>query len=124
MSDLRYIVEDKGFTEEEMINNFSRVVEDINDSTKKVKQNLIHFRIQILGVILSYFLGYQWFIPTLFGLASFIFLSRSAYFYGKRKDRISDYWIIVMKYKERGILNKDNVHKIEKFEIEEMLGDK
>ena len=124
MSDLRYIVEDRGFTEEEMVNNVSKVVEDINDSTKKTKQNLIHFRIQILGVILSYFLGYQWFIPALFGLASFIFLSRSAYFYGKRKDRISDYWIIVMKYKERGILNKENLYKIEKFEIEELAGDK
>ena len=124
MSDLRYIVEDRGFTEEEMVNNVSKVVEDINNSTKKVKQNLIHFRIQILGVILSYFLGYQWFIPALFGLASFIFLSRSAYFYGKRKDRISDYWIIVMKYKERGILNKENLYKIEKFEIEELAGDK
>ena len=34
MSDLRYIVEDRGFTEEEMIKNISNLVEDINQKRK------------------------------------------------------------------------------------------
>jgi hypothetical protein len=124
MSDLRYIVEDKGFTEEEMINNVSRVVEDINYSAQKMKKNLLHFRLQVFIATISYFLSLPLFVIISFLVISFIFFLRSGHFYSRRKDGISDYWTIIMKYKERGILNKDNVHKIEKFEIEEMLGDK
>tara|TARA_B100000927_G_scaffold274428_1_gene253634 strand:+ start:910 stop:1278 length:369 start_codon:yes stop_codon:yes gene_type:complete len=118
MSDLRYIVEDRGFTEEEMIKNISNLVEDINLSSKKVKKNITHFKLQILGTLITFFFGLYYLIPLLFGVASFFSFLSSGYHANKRREGISNYWFSVLKYKEQGVLNKDNLHKIENFVID------
>lgn len=124
MSDLKYYVEDKGLTEEEMIKNISIIVDDINHKGDKVKETVKHFWILILGVIISLVLGLPYFVPMLFGIASFTVLLLCGHFSNKRKERIDDYWFIVIKCKDNGVLNKDNLEKIEKFKIDELFGNK
>ena len=124
MSDLKYYVEDKGLTEEEMIKNISIIVDDINHKGDKVKEIVKHFWILILGVIISLVLGLPYFVPMLFGIASFTVLLLCGHFSNKRKERIDDYWFIVIKCKDNGVLNKDNLEKIEKFKINELFGNK
>jgi len=124
MSDLRYYVEDKGLTEEEMVKNISIIVDDINHKGDKVKESVKHFWFLILGVIISLVLSLPYFVPMLFGIASFMVLLLCGFFSNKRKERINDYWFIVIKCKESGVLNKDNLKKLEKFEINELFGNK
>lgn len=117
MSDLKYYMEDKGLTEEEMVKNISIIVEDINYKTDKMKESITHFWLLILGLIVSLFLGLPYFVPMLFGIASFIFLLLSGHFSIKKNERISDYWFIIIKCRENGVLTKENFEILEQFEI-------
>ncbi len=117
MSDLKYYIEDKGLTEEEMVKNISIIVEDINHKYTKTKKSITHFWFQIMGIIFSMFLDLPNFVPISFGFSSFLFLLLSGHFSLKRTERINDYWFIIIKCKESGVLNKDNFKILEKFEI-------
>ena len=117
-------LDSNNLNEKLLINLISSKVDIINNLTNNVESLLKHCRLQfILMIVLwlfnypywAYFIGFSIWVITFF-IAS--------HFYTNRKQKIKEYEKYVLKLKEYGILNKNNLHILENFNVKRMRFEK
>ena len=119
MSKLKEFFKEDVWCENSMVTNISTKVFVINGLSEKINKGIQHSLFNLLFLVLSFFIGVPMFLTILFGVTFIISFLYSSGAHKKRKEEIEEYWWFIAKYKEKEVLTKYNINKIDKFKVNE-----
>lgn len=123
MDNLDFLFDDS-HTEKDMVDNISNVVTEINDLTDKVSNNLKHFYLQLVCLIICYVFNVFSTATIFFIIASICSFLLAGGNFQKRKDMYAHFGFLIMEYKRKKILTNENKNFIKELKIKKLWFEK